>query len=248
MELNERLTSVNVRQLSGQEQIQLADIVECLGMVEKQRRSLDENGARFLLFFRQAMLRRGRVGEFQTAWRDVNWAFHSNSQDILTDFVSRQYQGALLWNNAKESGLFSWLSDANAVVRHFFCVYLDSWLVYFSNACIQRTQFERVARSEYTSKDEKNPVGCSLFYFALRQRTVLRNLWRMASWHPEQRATHKFLSNDFDDPKWQMAAQKNAYALLSKRRYGKPLTHSTTATPYLLPSPPGTAPRVKCVG
>lgn len=114
--LNELLTSVNIRQLSGQEQIQLADIVECLGMVEKQRRSLDENGARFLLFFRQAMLRRGRAGEFQTSWRDINWAFHSNSQDILSDFVSRQYQGSLLWENARESGLFSWLSDPTAVV------------------------------------------------------------------------------------------------------------------------------------
>ena len=114
--LNELLTTVNVRQLSGQEQIQLADIVECLGMVEKHRRSLDENGARFLLFFRQAMLRRGRAGDFHTSWRDVNWAFHCNSQDILVDFVSRQYQGSLLWENARESGLFSWLSGSNAVV------------------------------------------------------------------------------------------------------------------------------------
>jgi hypothetical protein len=114
--LNERLTSVNIRQLSGQEQIQLADIVECLGMVEKHRRSLDEKGARFLLFFRQAMLRRGRASEFQISWRDINWAFHSNSQEILTDFVSRQYHGGLLWENARESGLFSWLTDINAAV------------------------------------------------------------------------------------------------------------------------------------
>ena len=62
-------------------------------------------------------------------------------------------------------------------------------------------------------------MNCSLFYLALRQRTVLRNLWRLATWHPEQRATYKLLSNDFDEPKWQKAAQKNAYALLSKRRY-----------------------------
>lgn len=64
-------------------------------------------------------------------------------------------------------------------------------------------------------------MNCSLFYFALKQRTVLRNLWRLATWHPEQRATYKLLSNDFDEPKWQKAAQKNAYALLSKRRYRK---------------------------
>lgn len=78
-----------------------------------------------------------------------------------------------------------------------------------------------------------------MFYFALRQRTVLRNLWRMASWHPEQRATHKFLSNDFNDLKWQMAAQKNAYALLSKRRYGKSITHSTHHNTIFLCHPCG---------
>lgn len=80
-------------------------------------------------------------------------------------------------------------------------------------------QFERVARSEYSKGDNKDPVNCSLFYFALRQRTVLRNLWRLATWHPEQRATYKLLSNDFDEPKWKSAARKNAYALLSRRRY-----------------------------
>lgn len=119
LSLNERLTSVNIRQLSGHEQIQLADIIECLGMVEKHRRSLDENGARFLLFFRQAVLRRGRVGKFQISWRDINWAFHSSSQEILADFVSRQYLGSLLWEDAKESGIFSWLSDTSAVVCLF---------------------------------------------------------------------------------------------------------------------------------
>lgn len=78
---------------------------------------------------------------------------------------------------------------------------------------------ERVAKSEYTSGNDRNPVNCSLYYFALRQRTVLRNLWRLATSHPEQRATYKLLSNDFDQPKWQQTALKNAYALLSRRRY-----------------------------
>lgn len=33
--------------------------------------------------------------------------------------------------------------------------------------------------------------------------------------------TQKLLANNFDDPKWKRAALKNAYALLSKRRFGK---------------------------
>src|SRR5258706_12130895 len=83
--LNEKLTHVAIPQLSGQLQIQLADVVECVAIVEKQRRSMDENAARFMLFFRQHALRKGRANEVNISWREINWAFHSNSQDILAD-------------------------------------------------------------------------------------------------------------------------------------------------------------------
>lgn len=112
----EKLQQVTIPQLSGHEQIQLVDIVECVGVVEKQRRSMDENGARFMLFFRQHALRKGRTNEIHMSWREINWAYHSTSQDILTDFVSRQYHGTMLWENARESGMFMWLTDEAAVV------------------------------------------------------------------------------------------------------------------------------------
>jgi len=118
--INEKLTKVGIPQLSGHEQIQLVDIVECAGLVEKQRRSLDENGARFMLFFRQHALRKGRTSEIHMSWREINWAYHSSSQDILLDFVSRQNHGRLRWQEARESGMFMWLTDAAALVsrRH----------------------------------------------------------------------------------------------------------------------------------
>lgn len=75
----------------------------------------------------------------------------------------------------------------------------------------------------------KNPVDCSLYYFALRKKAVVQGLWRMASWNREQRATQKILANNFEDPKWRTSALKNAYALLSKRRFGmwsSPVSHS----------------------
>ncbi|KAF2969895.1 hypothetical protein GQX73_g3666 [Xylaria multiplex] len=193
----EKLQSIPLPQLSGHEQIQLVDIVECAGVVEKHRRSLDENGARFMVFFRQHALRKGRVNEIHMSWREINWAYHSTSQDILMDFVSRNYHGTMLWENARESGIFMWLTDANAV----------------------RAQFEVIARNEYTKSEIKNPVDCSLFYFALKKKTVLQGLWRMASWNKEQAMTQRLLSNNFEDPKWKTTALKNAYALLSKRRF-----------------------------
>ncbi|KAI0112184.1 RAVE protein 1 C terminal-domain-containing protein [Nemania sp. FL0031] len=193
----EKLQRIPLPQLSGPEQIQLVDIVECAGVVEKQRRSLDENGARFMVFFRQHALRKGRVNEIHMSWREINWAYHSTSQDILTDFVCRSYHGTMLWENARESGIFMWLTDANAV----------------------RTQFETIARNEYTKSEMKNPVDCSLFYFALKKKAVLQGLWRMATWNREQAATQRLLANNFEDPKWKTTALKNAYALLSKRRF-----------------------------
>ncbi len=77
-----------------------------------------------------------------------------------------------------------------------------------------------IARNEYTKNELKNPIDCSLFYLALKKKTVLQGLWRMATWNREQGATLRFLANNFEDPKWRTAALKNAYALMSKRRFG----------------------------
>jgi hypothetical protein len=86
---------------------------------------------------------------------------------------------------------------------------------------LQKAQFEIIARNEYTKSDMKNPVDCSLFYLALKKKTVLQGLWRMAAWNREQSATIRLLSNNFQDKKWKTAALKNAYALLGKHRHGK---------------------------
>jgi RAVE protein 1 C terminal len=116
--LNENLTRISLPQLSSQEQFRLVDTIECVATVEKHRRSMDANAARYLLFFRQHMLRRsqGVANKNTVSWREIVWAFHSGSQDILTDLVSRQFSGKILWKAARESGIFMWLSDVAAVV------------------------------------------------------------------------------------------------------------------------------------
>lgn len=78
-----------------------------------------------------------------------------------------------------------------------------------------------IARNEYTKTDEKNPTDCSLYYLALKKKTVLLGLWRMAAWNREQSSTQKLLSNNFQEQRWKTAALKNAYALLGKRRFGE---------------------------
>ena len=117
--LNENLSRIALPRLSSHEQFLLVDTIECVATVEKHRRSMDDNAARYLLFFRQHMLRKsqGVANKDRVSWREIVWAHHSNSQDILTDFVSRQFNGKLTWKAARESGLFMWLSDPAAVVQ-----------------------------------------------------------------------------------------------------------------------------------
>ncbi|KAF2130659.1 WD repeat protein-like protein [Dothidotthia symphoricarpi CBS 119687] len=193
--LNELLTKKQIPLLSSREQFRLADIVECIGMVEKHRRSIDENAGRFLLFFRQHVLNETQKGPI--SWREIIWAFHSGSQDILTDLVSRHFNGKMMWQHAKECGIFMWMTDINAL----------------------RAQFEIIARNEYTKTDEKNPVDCALYYLALRKKPVLVGLWRMATWSREQGATQRLLANNFNQDRWKTAALKNAYALMGRRRF-----------------------------
>jgi hypothetical protein len=116
--LQQNLAKLSVSYLSAREQMHLADIVECIATAEKHRRSMDENAMRYLLFFRQHMLRRKESPERQAAvtWREIAWAFHSGSQDILLDLVSRHFQGRMLWEHAKESGMFMWMTDIAALV------------------------------------------------------------------------------------------------------------------------------------
>ena len=197
--LNEILAKKSVPQVSSKEQIHLANMVECVATVEKHRRSMDENAMRYLLFFRQHMIRKNQVPADQAGitFREIVWAYHSSSQDILLDLVSRQFHNRMLWKHARESGAFMWMTDPTAL----------------------KTHFETIARNEYTKTDEKNPIDCSLYYLALKKKSVLLGLWRMASWNREQASTQRLLSNNFSDPRWKTAALKNAYALLGKRRF-----------------------------
>ena len=118
--LNENLAKLAIPQLSSHEQFYLAGIVECVATAEKQRRSMDENAMRYLLFFRQHMIRKSQLPATQVSisWREMVWAYHSGSQDILVDLVSRQFHGRMLWEHARESGMFIWMTDLTALVSN----------------------------------------------------------------------------------------------------------------------------------
>ncbi|BFZ62436.1 regulator of (H+)-ATPase in vacuolar membrane [Saitoella coloradoensis] len=199
-ELNQLLTEVTIPYLSRYNQMRLAAIITCVAEIEQHRRSMDLNGARYYLFLKLHGLtkhERQEGDDVSMSTRDFLWAFHSTSQEILMDRTVRAYDNRISWADARESGMFLWCRSTDTL----------------------REKMEAIARTHYTQSDEKNPADCSLYYFALGKKNVMLGLWRSAGWHPESKAMLKLLANDFSSPRWKTVALKNAFALISKRRF-----------------------------
>ncbi|GAC99552.1 hypothetical protein PHSY_007154 [Pseudozyma hubeiensis SY62] len=201
--LAQRIRDVQPPHLSPSDLDVLVNLVKSIGEVAREHRSLDPSGLRYTLALRQMLNRTDMSKQAKNApsieltYRDYLWAFHSDNQETLLAYVESAYPNKLDWRAARSAGLFTWLKNPSAL----------------------RTQAEAVARAQFMSSEDRDPVKCSLLYSALGKRKVVQGLWRQAVWHPEQKKMLQFLSHDFDEQRWKTAAQKNAFALLSQRRY-----------------------------
>ncbi|KAG0089757.1 regulator of (H+)-ATPase in vacuolar membrane, partial [Podila epicladia] len=200
-EMIEFLTRVPLVGLSKNTQLQLTAFIEGFAKIDKQHDSIDDNGLRFLMFVHRFNYLSYILPPIQRptmlSYRDVVWAYHSESQDLLLDFCSTSLKNPMTWSEAKSLGIFLWMRKKETMVK----------------------QMEVIARNQYMSKDEKDPVGCTLFYIALRKKKLLHGLWRTSHGHAEQGKMVTFLANDFDLDRWRTAALKNAFALLGKQRF-----------------------------
>ncbi|KAF9455073.1 hypothetical protein P691DRAFT_770160 [Macrolepiota fuliginosa MF-IS2] len=217
--LLEELETNPLPHLTPNEQAHLLVLIQATLEIDEQRRALDANGLRYLISMRSFYIlnqraaspsspssNRGEGGTLprqQTGVRerlrygDMIWAFHSESQELLVSACTAACNGKMTWADARALGVPIWLNS------------LDSL----------KSQLEVIARNEYMAGENRDPVACSLFYFALGKSKLVHGLWRQAAWHKEQSVMLKFLSNNFNQQKWKTAALKNAFALLGKRRF-----------------------------
>ncbi|KAG8915058.1 regulator of (H+)-ATPase in vacuolar membrane, partial [Tulasnella sp. 417] len=204
--------------LTPSEMEHLIVLIQTTVEIDEQRRSLDANGVRYLISMRSFFIINRRVTEEGSGdatpgskskkgvlapfvrerirYRDIVWAFHSESQEILLSASTAACGGKMLWLDARALGVFLWGKSVESL----------------------RDQMEVIARNQYMAS-ERDPSACCMFYFALGKVKLVHGLWKQAAWHKEQPMMLKFLSNDFSQPRWQTAALKNAFALLSKQRY-----------------------------
>ncbi|KAJ1974522.1 regulator of (H+)-ATPase in vacuolar membrane [Dimargaris verticillata] len=210
-----------------QDQLRLVDIASLVVQMTHQYQSLDRMGRRFALFLRLYIQRTQPEYEqvvkqnasspswaasfapavlaHQLPFRDCHWAFHSESQPVLLDFIrdlgshggSSDHCGSkLLWRDARRLGVGYWLRDSTLV----------------------RALLEQMARQHYLQSD-RDPLTCMLYYLALKKKSVLLALWKASHGHPQCTTMVKFLAHDFTEPRWKTAANKNAYVLLGKQKF-----------------------------
>lgn len=125
------------------------------------------------------------------------WAYVSESQEALLSKVTSVWSNRVSWPMVRDSGVFGWMRIREPLLPIM----------------------EQVARSAFTAGDDIDPVQCSLFYLALKKTHALRSVWRRAIGHSDQAKMLAFLAHDFSEDRWRIAAQKNAYALMSQRRF-----------------------------
>lgn len=215
-ELLEQLEEKDLPALSSTEQDRLKTTVKTLRYISEHGSGLDAFGIRYLFSWKFQLhvlsdVARAPIDKKNTndrhisttpdvpqmRWRDIAFAHHSSTQQALLDILTLHYDNKITWPIARALGLTAWLTDHTALAA----------------------VFEALAQSAYRGVDPPDPTNASLYFLALHKKTTLLGLWRIATWHKEQRATVAFLKRDFEQPEAKTAAKKNAYALLGRRRF-----------------------------
>lgn len=153
-------------------------------------------------------------------YRDIVFAYHSESQDLLLEEGVKASGGHSTWAVVRWLGAAMWLKSPEALVS----------LGKVSDDCDRRGSLgflvqvrlaETVGRTEFMrpGAEDRDPISAMLFYLALRKLHVVNTFWKQASGQGDQRQMLKFLANDFEQQRWKTAALKNAFALMSKQRF-----------------------------
>lgn len=201
--IDEKISRIANWQLSTTDQAGVRSQIRIFIQLLEKQDSLDPNALTYLYHFLVAFSNIDQTAQGLTAlpYSAIAHACLSQTQEALLNFVLahlEEHNIKLTWSTARALGLFLFMSDTEALKVHL----------------------ETVARNEYNrNQDDRSPVDCSLYYLALDKKAILQSLWRRTIGVKEKESTMKLLANNFKDQKWRATALKNAYALLSRRRF-----------------------------
>lgn len=216
-ELHEQLKEKELPRISRAEQCHLGLVIQAITFLRTHVKGLDTNALRYLFTWKLQILEHDAKAaplnatsrpndphsikhfEFvpEMHWREITFAYHSTTQQPLLDILILHHDNKLTWHIARLLGIMSWIREKEAL----------------------ETVFEQLAQTAYRADQPPDPANASIYFLALRKKPTLVALWRIATWHKEQRTTMNFLKRDFSLPDAKTAAKKNAYALMGKRRF-----------------------------
>ncbi|XP_050731976.1 dmX-like protein 2 isoform X2 [Eriocheir sinensis] len=169
------------------------------GTDEPSMETLDDCGLRFLLAMRHhtyllrclPIAQRAALQKTGIGSHNFVWAFHSESQEELLDFIPSMRQGNPRWSELRELG-FGWWVRNNTLLT--LC-------------------FNKIAKAAFLMR--RDPLDAAIYYLAMKKKSLVWGLFRSID---DKRMTD-FFSNNFAEERWRKAALKNAFALLGKQRF-----------------------------
>jgi hypothetical protein len=245
--LQQQLEEIDLPKTSDTEQDRLKIVLGTIIYMQDHIGSLDENGLRYLFSWKLHVLEleSKRDGSSTNndkstsngddgpppvvpamSWREIVFAYHSESQQPILEALHNYYGGKLDWPTVRQLGIPAWLHAVRAAQSEG------------SDLASLEQIFETLAQKAFRSTYPPDPTKASLFFLALKKKATLLALWRVAVGNKEQRTTSNFLKRDFTLEENRTAARKNAYALMGKRRF------EYAAAFFLLSNDPASAIRI----
>jgi hypothetical protein len=245
--LKQQLEEIDLPKTSHAEQERLKIMLDTIIYMQEHTGSLDENGFRYLFSWKIHVLEleSERIQQSSDArrpatngdgapppvvptmsWREIVFAYHSETQQPLLEALHDYYSGKLDWPTVRKLGIPAWLHAIRAAQSEG------------SDLASLEQIFDTLAQTAFRSTYPPDPTKASLYFLAMKKKATLLALWRIAVGNKEQRTTSNFLKRDFTLEENRTAARKNAYALMGKRRF------EYAAAFFLLANEPASAIRI----
>lgn len=245
--LQQQLEEIDLPKTSDAEQERLKIVLGTIIYMQEHAGSLDENGFRYLFSWKLHVLELESKRAQQSpgankpttksdeapppvvpemSWREIVFAYHSETQQPLLEALHNYYTGKLDWPTVRKLGIPAWLHAIRAAQSEG------------SDLASLEQMFDTLAQTAFRSTYPPDPTKASLFFLAMKKKATLLALWRVAVGNKEQRTTSNFLKRDFTLEENRTAARKNAYALMGKRRF------EYAAAFFLLANDPASAIRI----
>jgi hypothetical protein len=226
--LKQQLEDIDLPKTSDTEQKRLKIMLDTIIYMQEHIGSLDESGFRYLFSWKLHVLEleskrsqqsTGANGSVTNgdevpppvvptmSWREIVFAYHSETQQPLLEALHNYYSGKLDWPTVRKLGIPAWLHAIRAAQSEG------------SDLASLEQIFDSLAQTAFRSTYPPDPTRASLYFLAMKKKATLLALWRVAAGNREQKTTSNFLKRDFTLEENRTAARKNAYALMGKRRF-----------------------------